>query len=88
MFFFCFQNPIPTNRPNVEAKRPSRPVNISNLVKFSPYVPNIIHISWVPDYNKPHSIIINLVKRLTSNDLLQRLQEKGLKPPEFTRDLS
>ncbi|XP_026461573.1 E3 SUMO-protein ligase PIAS1-like isoform X2 [Ctenocephalides felis] len=80
-------SPIPTNRPNVEAKRPSRPVNVSNLVKLNPYVANVVNVSWVPDYNKPYSITINLVKRLTSSDLLQRLQEKGLKPPEFTRDL-
>ena len=35
-----FQNPIATNKPGVEPKRPPRPVNITMHVKISPTVAN------------------------------------------------
>ena len=42
-------NPIPTNKPGVEPKRPPRPVNITPSCKLSPILPNNVHIKWGAD---------------------------------------
>lgn len=39
------QSPIPTNKPGVEPKRPSRPVNITALCRISPTVTNRVLVS-------------------------------------------
>ncbi|XP_055321252.1 E3 SUMO-protein ligase PIAS2 isoform X2 [Sitodiplosis mosellana] len=80
-------NPIPTNKPGVEPKRPPRPVNITTNVKLSPTVANNIHVTWCTDYNRGFVISAYLVKKLTSSQLLQRMKAKGIKPIEFTRSL-
>ncbi|XP_026287154.1 E3 SUMO-protein ligase PIAS4 isoform X2 [Frankliniella occidentalis] len=80
-------NPIPTNRPNVEPKRPPRPVNISPLVKLSPTVANHITVQWGADYAKQYVIAAHLVKKLTSTELLQKMKSKGVRHPDFTRGL-
>lgn len=81
-------NPIPTNKPGVEAKRPPRPVNITPNVKLSPTVQNQLHVTWCMEFNRSFVISLNLVKKLTSSELLHRLKCKGLKPAERTRSLS
>jgi len=80
-------NPIPTNKPGVEPKRPPRPVNITPHVKLSPTVTNQLQINWCMEFNKTFVVACYLVKKLTSNQLLQRLQMKGLKPAEYTKAL-
>lgn len=40
------------NNPNVEPKRPSKPINITPLCRLSPTVPNNIHISWTPKFGQ------------------------------------
>lgn len=42
-------NPIPTNKPGVEPKRPPRPVNVTSLCRLSPTVANQINVSWSSD---------------------------------------
>ena len=44
-----FQNPIPTNKPGAEPKRPSRPVNITYVCRISPTVSNHINVTWSAD---------------------------------------
>ncbi|GAB0090377.1 E3 SUMO-protein ligase PIAS2 [Sergentomyia squamirostris] len=80
-------NPIPTNKPGVEPKRPPRPVNITGNVKLSPLVTNTVQISWCTEFNRGHVASIYLVKKLTSQTLLQRLITKGIKAAEVTRSL-
>ncbi|XP_018575929.1 E3 SUMO-protein ligase PIAS2 [Anoplophora glabripennis] len=80
-------NPIPTNKPGVEPKRPPRPVNITQLVKLSPTVANTITVSWAADYGRGYAITVALVHKLTSFDLLQRLKNKGVKNADHTRAL-
>ncbi|KAF7988687.1 hypothetical protein HCN44_001260 [Aphidius gifuensis] len=80
-------NPIPTNKPGVEPKRPPRPVNISPLIKLSPTVPNQISVSWSADYGRRYAVAIYLVKKLTSTELLTRLKGRGPRHPDFTRGL-
>jgi len=45
-------NPIPTNKPGVEPKRPPRPVNITSLCKLTPILPNNVVIKWGAEYGK------------------------------------
>ncbi len=45
-------NPIPTNKPGVEPKRPPRPVHISQLCKLSPILPNNVNIKWAAEFGK------------------------------------
>ncbi|XP_055915870.1 E3 SUMO-protein ligase PIAS2 isoform X3 [Eupeodes corollae] len=80
-------NPIPTNRPNVEPKRPPRPVNVTSNVKLSPTVTNTITVQWCPDFSRGYCIAAYLVKKLTSSQLLHRMKTKGIKPADYTRGL-
>ncbi|KAG5876389.1 hypothetical protein JTB14_005017 [Gonioctena quinquepunctata] len=80
-------NPIPTNKPGVEPKRPPRPVNITQMVKLSPTVANTITVSWAADYGRGYAITVALVHKLSSMDLLQRLKNKGIKNADHTRAL-
>lgn len=47
--------------PNTESKRPSKPVNITQLCRLSPTVPNHIHVSWTPKFGQV-SLIIYLME--------------------------
>ncbi|XP_059614722.1 E3 SUMO-protein ligase PIAS1 isoform X2 [Phlebotomus argentipes] len=80
-------NPIPTNKPGVEPKRPPRPVNITGNVKLAPLVTNTIQISWCTEFNRGHVASIYLVRKLSSVQLLQRLKTKGIKAADVTRAL-
>ncbi|XP_072395892.1 E3 SUMO-protein ligase PIAS2-like isoform X2 [Diabrotica undecimpunctata] len=80
-------NPIPTNKPGVEPKRPPRPVNITGMVKLSPTVGNHISVSWATDFTRGYVISVSLVHKLSSMDLLQRLKSKGAKNVEYTRSI-
>ena len=40
-------NPIPTNKPGVEPKRPPKPINITGLCKLSSTVPNYLNVSTI-----------------------------------------
>uniref|UniRef100_A0A182P5Y2 Protein inhibitor of activated STAT n=1 Tax=Anopheles epiroticus TaxID=199890 RepID=A0A182P5Y2_9DIPT len=80
-------NPIPTNKPGVEPKRPPRPVNITPQVKLSPTVANHIAVSWCTEYNRGYAAACYLVRKLTSAQLLQRLKTKGVKAADYTRAL-
>ena len=80
-------NPIPTNKPNVEPKRPPKPVDITPLCKLSPALSNNIAIKWTADHGKGWVISVQLVKKLTSEQLHDRLKEKGTKNKEFTQDM-
>ncbi|KAH8372143.1 hypothetical protein KR093_010179 [Drosophila rubida] len=80
-------NVIPTNRPNVEPKRPPRPVNVTSNMKLSPTVTNTIMVQWCPDYTRSYCLAVYLVKKLTSAQLLHRMKTKGVKPADYTRGL-
>ena len=81
-------NPIPTNKPGVEPKRPPRPVNITSLCRLSPTVANQVNITWASDLGgRGYVMAVYLVRRLSSSDLLQRLRTKGVRPAEYTRGL-
>lgn len=82
-------HPIPSNRPGVEAKRPSRPLNVTNFVKISPTVTNNVNVTWANDASgRDYVISITLVRKLCSQDLLGRLKAKGTRPAEYTKGMS
>jgi len=82
-------HPIPSNRPGVEAKRPSRPLNITNFVKLSPTCTNNVLVNWGPDMTgRGFAMSIFLVKKLNSRDLMARLKSKGPRPTDYTKGMS
>ena len=80
-------NPIPTNKPNVEPRRPPKPVDITPLCKLNPALANTVSIKWTADHGKNWVLAINLVEKLTSDQLLNRLKGKGTRDKEFTREM-
>lgn len=80
-------NPVPTNKPGVEPKRPPRPVNITQYIKLSPTSANTINVQWMHDYGRVYAITVALVHKQASSDLLQRLKTRGVKHADITRGL-
>lgn len=74
----------PNTRPGTEARRTPRPINCSSLIKFNPTLQNVIVVNWTPD-GKNYVIGVYLVKKLSSETLLQRLQDKGARSSEETK---
>lgn len=77
--------PIPSNRPGVEPKRPSKPLNITTNVKCCPLSSNVIIVQWIADPQRNYCMLINMVKKLTADTLFQRLKTKRIQPADFTR---
>ncbi|XP_042198876.1 E3 SUMO-protein ligase PIAS1 isoform X1 [Callorhinchus milii] len=78
---------LPPTKNGVEPKRPSRPINITSLVRLSTTVPNTIVVSWSAEIGRNYSMAVYLVKQLSSALLLQRLRAKGIRNPDHSRAL-
>uniref|UniRef100_A0A8C5MN60 Protein inhibitor of activated STAT 1 n=1 Tax=Leptobrachium leishanense TaxID=445787 RepID=A0A8C5MN60_9ANUR len=78
---------LPPTKNGVEPKRPSRPINITSLVRLSTTVPNTIVVSWTAEIGRSFSLAVYLVKQLSSSILLQRLRAKGIRNPDHSRAL-
>ncbi|KAH0504929.1 E3 SUMO-protein ligase PIAS1 [Microtus ochrogaster] len=85
---FTVQGYLPPTKNGVEPKRPSRPINITSLVRLSTTVPNTIVVSWTAEIGRTYSMAVYLVKQLSSTVLLQRLRAKGIRNPDHSRALS
>ena len=70
-------NPIPTNKPGVEPKRPPKAINVTGLCKLSSTVPNYINVSWTVEVGRGFTISVYFVEKLSSQDLLHKLKSKG-----------
>lgn len=78
-------NPIPTNKPGVEAKRPKRPLDITSMIKLSSSEPQILCVSWAATNNfKPYVTAVYLVRKQTSSVLIKRLKDIGVRNPDHT----
>lgn len=75
----------PNTRPGTEARRTPRPINCSNLLRLNPRMTNIITINWIPD-GKTYVWGLYLVKKLSSEFLLQKLMQKGARSSEETKN--
>jgi hypothetical protein len=80
-------NPIPTNKPGLEPKRPPRPINITPLCKLSSTTANYITVSWAVEVGRAHTVSVYQVDNLTYKDLLDQLKAKGQRQPDYTRAL-
>uniref|UniRef100_H3CE62 Protein inhibitor of activated STAT, 1a n=1 Tax=Tetraodon nigroviridis TaxID=99883 RepID=H3CE62_TETNG len=78
---------LPPTKNGVEPKRPSRPINITSLVRLSTTVPNTIVVSWTSEIGRSYSMAVYLVKQQSSSVLLQRLRSKGIRNPDHSRAL-
>ncbi|XP_043933824.1 E3 SUMO-protein ligase PIAS1 isoform X2 [Protopterus annectens] len=78
---------LPPMKNGVEPKRPSRPVNITSLVRLSTTVPNTIVVSWTSEIGRNYALAVYLVKQLSSAVLLQRLRARGIRNPDHSRAL-
>ncbi|KAL1417013.1 hypothetical protein MTO96_027221 [Rhipicephalus appendiculatus] len=78
-------SPIPTNKPGMEPKRPSRPINIVSMCRLSPTVSNHISVTWLSEYGRAYALGVYLVRKLTATTLLQRLKATGMRNPDHTR---
>ncbi|TSK19970.1 E3 SUMO-protein ligase PIAS1 [Bagarius yarrelli] len=79
---------LPPTKNGVEPKRPSRPINITSLVRLSTTVPNTIVVSWTSEIGRSYSMAVYLVKQQSSTSLLQRLRAKGIRNPDHSRALT
>ncbi|XP_025207609.1 E3 SUMO-protein ligase PIAS1-like isoform X2 [Melanaphis sacchari] len=75
----------PNTRPGTESRRTARPINCTQLVKLSPIVSNTITINWTPD-GKNYVLAMYIVKKLTAETLLKKLQDKGGRSSEETKN--
>uniref|UniRef100_A0A8C4T907 Protein inhibitor of activated STAT 1 n=1 Tax=Erpetoichthys calabaricus TaxID=27687 RepID=A0A8C4T907_ERPCA len=82
-----FSGYLPPTKNGVEPKRPSRPINITSLVRLSTTVPNTIVVSWTAEVGRNYSMAVYLVKQQSSAVLLQRLRSKGIRNPDHSRAL-
>uniref|UniRef100_A0A3B4A610 Uncharacterized protein n=1 Tax=Periophthalmus magnuspinnatus TaxID=409849 RepID=A0A3B4A610_9GOBI len=82
-----FQGYLPPTKNGVEPKRPSRPINITSLVRLSTTVPNTIVVSWTSEIGRSFSMAVYLVRQQSSAVLLQRLRAKGIRNPDHSRAL-
>ena len=82
------QDRIPTNKPDVEPKRPPCPVNITPLVKVTSVIANHITVSWNAKCGRNYAIAVYLVRKLTTSELLLRMATRGVRHSDFTRGLS
>ena len=80
-------NPIPTNKPGVEPKRPPKPIDITALCKLSSTVPNYVDVSWAVDFGRGFTVSVYYVDRLASSDLLKELKDRGTRHADYTRAL-
>lgn len=78
-------NPIPTNKPGVEPKRPPKPINITALCKLSSTMPNFLDVSWAVEIGRGFTVSIYYVDKLSAMDLMRELKERGIRHPDYTR---
>lgn len=77
-------NPIPTNKPGAEPRRPKQPIDITDSTKKTATEANEVQISWASSSGKPYVLGIFLVRRQNSTTLIRRLKANGVRNPDHT----
>ena len=80
-------NPIPTNKPGMEAKRPPKPINITALCKLSSTIANYVDVSWAVEIGRGYTVSIYYADKMTPKDLMKALHTRGIRQPDYTRAL-
>ncbi|XP_071964420.1 E3 SUMO-protein ligase PIAS2-like [Antedon mediterranea] len=78
---------LPQSKAGAEPRRPSRPVNITHLIRPNLNEPNRVDITWAQEFGRQYCVAVYLVKQLTSDILLQRLRSNGFRNADHTRAL-
>lgn len=75
IFMSDIQGYLPPTKNGVEPKRPSRPINITSLVRLSTTVPNTIVVSWTAEIGRVSTEVSQFLTRdsLTFNNQWQFL---------------
>lgn len=71
-------------RPNTTPVRPSKPLNITQFVRFCPTTANTLEVRWKKDALKSFALTCKLVRQLSSEDLFKRLTVRN---EEDTRNM-
>jgi len=80
--------PVPANRPNMESKRPPKPLIITSLCKLNTKsCLNQMSISWTAVPDTVHAVSVYLVEKLSPGDLLTLLKSRGQRDPKITEAL-
>jgi hypothetical protein len=78
------------NRPNVPPKRPGQHVDITKFCKLCPFVTNKVMVRWFidpTDKNRAYATSIIIGEKVSSEELLNRIKERGYSDPEATKRL-
>lgn len=59
----CLQGYLPPTKNGVEPKRPSRPINITSLIRLSTTVPNTIVVSWTSEIGRVRRWRLSTINR-------------------------
>lgn len=86
--FLIWQPCSPCTRPNVEARRVPLPINITQFLRLSPMNVNKLTINWTPEVGRTFVACVNVVEKLTSSYLLDKLKEKSPISVETTKQIS
>ena len=80
---------VPSNKPNIESKRQSKPIDLTPFCKLSPISKNHLNVNWSQDtnQNKNYCFTIYIARRLSSKELLDKLKEKSILDPSETQRL-
>jgi len=80
--------PVPANRPQMEAKRPPKPLIVTSLCKLNTKsCLNQMSLTWTPVPGIVHAVSVYLVEKLGPADLLDMLKGRGQRDPEITKTL-
>ena len=84
-------NSCPVNKSTGEAKKNSRPIDITQFLKLSPVTSNNIVISYVAEYHVGNQLqfcfTVQLVKKLEASELVERLVSNSASDPKETQNL-
>jgi len=77
---------IPSTRPGTKSRLTARPIDCTEHVKLCPLLSNTITINWTPD-GRNYIFGMFLVKKITADTLIKKLQEKGRRSSEETKNI-
>jgi len=88
----CTLPPPPSTRHRIETpvqieitRRIAGPIDCTQLLKLNPTLANLITLNWLPD-EKAYAVALFLVKKLSPDDLINKLLKKESRSKEETRN--
>lgn len=75
----------PSTRPNTEARRIPLPINVTQFMKLSPMNANKLSINWSAEVGRTFVMCLNVVEKLTSSYLLEKLKQRPRLSVDITK---